>query len=150
MKTPFENYLKKDIREVINLDSLNDTRWRQRFENFERSFKLLEKYSNQEIKSELERAGIIQFFEMTFELSWKVLKDYLESQGYDVKSPRETIKQAFQIGLIEEGHPWMDALSKRNLTTHTYDEALAIKFVDEIIEVYVPIFKSLYVKLSKE
>lgn len=134
----------------MSLDSLKDTRWRQRFENFERSFKLLEKYSNQDIKSELERAGIIQFFEMTFELSWKVLKDYLESQGYDVKSPRETIKQAFQIGLIEEGHPWMDALSKRNLTTHTYDEALAIKFVGEIIEVYVPIFKSLYVKLSKE
>ncbi|WP_160549673.1 nucleotidyltransferase substrate binding protein [bacterium 1xD42-11] len=132
------------------MDSLKDTRWRQRFENFERSFKLLEKYSTQDIKSELERAGIIQFFEMTFELSWKVLKDYLESQGYDVKSPRETIKQAFQIGLIEEGHPWMDALSKRNLTTHTYDEVLAIKFVGEIIEIYVPIFKSLYVKLSKE
>jgi nucleotidyltransferase substrate binding protein (TIGR01987 family) len=75
----------------------------------------LEKYSNQEIKTELEKAGIIQFFEMTFELAWKVLKDYLESQGYMVKSPREAIKHAIQIGLIEEGHPWMDALSKRNL-----------------------------------
>jgi nucleotidyltransferase substrate binding protein (TIGR01987 family) len=87
------------------MDSLKDTRWRQRFENFERSYKLLKKYSNQEIKTELERAGIIRFFEMTFELAWKVLKDYLESQGYMVKSPREAIKQAFQIGLIAEGHP---------------------------------------------
>lgn len=132
------------------MDSLKDTRWRQRFENFEKSFMLLEKYSNQEINNELERAGIIQFFEMTFELAWKVLKDYLESQGYLVKSPRETIKQAFQIGLIEEGHAWMDALSKRNLTTHTYDESFAKMFVSEIIQIYVPVFKSLHEKLLEE
>lgn len=132
------------------MDPLKDTRWRQRFENFERSFKLLEKYSTQEIKTELEMAGVIQFFEMTFELAWKVQKDYLESQGYIVKSPRETIKQAFQMGLIDEGHPWMEALSKRNLTTHTYDKELAEKFTQEIIKQYVPAFKDLYERLLKE
>lgn len=134
----------------LKVDSLKDTRWRQRFQNFDRSYQLLEKYSKQEIKSDLERAGMIQFFEMTFELAWKVLKDYLEAQGYMVKSPRETIKQAYQIGLIEDGHHWIDALSKRNLTSHTYDEALAKKFVNEIKQIYVPIFKALYEKLSKE
>lgn len=132
------------------MDPLKDIRWRQRFENFEKAYKLLGKYSKQKIKSELERAGIIQFFKMTFELAWKVLKDYLEAQGYNVKSPRETIKQAFQIGLIEDGHNWMDALSKRNLTTHTYDEELAATFVKEIIEIYFPSLQLLYQKLSKE
>lgn len=131
------------------MESFKDIRWRQRFENFEKTYKLLEKYSKEEIKSELEKAGIIQFFEMTFELAWKVLKDYLEAQGFIVKSPRETIKQAFQIGIIEDGHLWIEALSKRNLTTHTYDEALAAKFVEEIQQVYFPIFKSLYEKLSE-
>ncbi len=130
------------------MDPLKDIRWQQRFENFEKSYKLLEKYSKVEITSEIEKAGIIQFFEMTFELAWKVLKDYLEAQGFIVKSPRETIKQAFQMGIIEEGHIWMDALSKRNLTTHTYDEAFAEKFVKEIKELYFPIFKSLYDRLS--
>ena len=62
------------------------------------------------------------------------MKDYLESQGYDVKSPRETVKQLFQIGLIDNGHIWIDALSNRNLTTHTYDEELAEKMTREIIE----------------
>lgn len=62
------------------------------------------------------------------------MKDYLESQGYDVKSPRETVKQSFQIGLIDNGHIWIDALSNRNLTTHTYDEELAEKMTREIIE----------------
>lgn len=52
------------------------------------------------------------------------MKDYLESQQLSTKSPRETIKQAFQIGLIDEGHIWIGALSDRNLTVHTYDEAL--------------------------
>lgn len=132
------------------MDPFKEVRWKQRFENFEKSFLLLEKYSKQNIQTELERAGIIQFFEMTFELAWKVLKDYLEAQGYEVKSPRETIKQAFQMGLIEDGHVWLDALSSRNLTSHTYDEAVAEKLVNEIKQKYYPAIQSIYEKLLKE
>lgn len=87
---------------------------------------------------------------MTFELAWKVLKDYLESEGYIVKSPRETVKQAFQIGLIDNGHVWIDALSNTNLTTHTYDEELAIKMTSEILDTYLPELDKIYEKLSKE
>ncbi|MGH4051940.1 MAG: nucleotidyltransferase substrate binding protein [Clostridium sp.] len=132
------------------MDNLKNIRWKQRFENFDRSYKLMAKYSKQEITSELEKAGIIQFFEMTFELAWKVLKDYLEVEGYVVKSPRETIKQAFQIGLIDNGHVWIDALANRNLATHTYDEALASKMAKEIVEIYLPELKKMYEKLSEE
>ena len=132
------------------MDNLKEIRWKQRFENFDKSYKLLNKYAKQPITTELERAGIIQFFEMTFELAWKVLKDYLEAQEYLVKSPRETVKQAFQIGLIDNGHIWMDALSNRNLTTHTYDEELANKMTNEIITMYLPELDKMYEKLSKE
>lgn len=132
------------------MDNLKDIRWKQRFENFDKSYKLLNKYAKQPITTELERAGIIQFFEMTFELAWKVLKDYLEAQEYLVKSPRETVKQAFQIGLIDNGHVWMDALSNRNLTTHTYDEELANKMTNEIITMYLPELDKMYEKLFKE
>ena len=132
------------------MDNLKDIRWKQRFENFDKSYKLLNKYAKQPITTELERAGIIQFFEMTFELAWKVLKDYLEAQEYLVKSSRETVKQAFQIGLIDNGHIWMDALSNRNLTTHTYDEELANKMTNEIITMYLPELDKMYEKLSKE
>ncbi|MGY0691483.1 nucleotidyltransferase substrate binding protein [Virgibacillus sp. FSP13] len=132
------------------MEPSNELRWKQRFENFERSYKLLEKYANEPIKSELERAGIIQFFKMTFELSWKVIKDYLEAQGYIIKSPRDAIKQAFQIELIDDGHVWLEALSKRNLTTHTYDENVAKEFVEEITTMYLPAIQALYRKLLKE
>lgn len=79
------------------MKDLKEIRWKQRFENFNKSYTLLDRYSKREDLSELEQAGLIQFFEMTFELAWKVLKDYLESEGYIVKSPRETIKQDFKM-----------------------------------------------------
>ena len=132
------------------MKNLKEARWKQRFENFDKSYKLLKKYSTQAITTELERAGIIHFFEMTFELAWKVLKDYLESEGYIVKSPRETVKQAFQIGLIDNGHVWIDALSNRNLTTHTYDEELAEKMTKEILLAYLPELDNMHNRLSEE
>lgn len=132
------------------MDQLKDIRWKQRFTNFEKSYNLLNQYIDQPIETELERAGIIQFFEISFELSWKLMKDYLEAQGFSVKSPRETIKQAYQIGLIDDGHIWIDALSDRNLTVHTYDEELAKKMVEDIIHVYFPKLKQLYYELGKE
>lgn len=132
------------------MDNLKEIRWEQRFENFDKSYKLLKKYSNKPITTELERAGIIQFFEMTFELAWKVLKDYLESEGYMVKSPRETVKQAFQIGVIDNGHIWIDALSNRNLTTYTYDEELADKMTKEILTSYLPALDKMYNRLVEE
>jgi len=132
------------------MDELKSIRWKQRFENFNKSYILLDKYSKKEGLSELEQAGLIQFFEMTFELAWKVLKDYLESEGYIVKSPRETIKQAFQMELINDGHIWMEALTVRNLTTHTYDEKVVNKLINDIINVYFPELKLLHDRLKKE
>jgi nucleotidyltransferase substrate binding protein (TIGR01987 family) len=69
---------------------------------------------------------LIQFFEITFELAWKLLKDYEEIEGLIAKTPRAAIKQAFQSGLISNGHDWIDALQDRNLTSHTYNEETAI------------------------
>ncbi|MDD4029097.1 MAG: HI0074 family nucleotidyltransferase substrate-binding subunit, partial [Caldisericia bacterium] len=88
-----------------------ELRWRQRFENFHKSYTLLDQYIQKPIETELERAGIVQFFETTFELSWKLMKDYLEAQGTIARSPREAIKLSFQCGLIDDGYVWIDALS---------------------------------------
>jgi len=99
-------------------------RWKQRFINFEKSFKLLERTLSIPTPSEAEKGGIIQFYEVCFELSWKTVKDYLESEGFLVKSPKQVIKQAFQIEIIEDGELWLSALDDRNLTTHIYDEAI--------------------------
>jgi nucleotidyltransferase substrate binding protein (TIGR01987 family) len=72
------------------------------------------------------------------------------SQFPALKTPREAIKQAYQIDLIDDGRIWLEALTKRNLITHTYDDHLAEQLVKEIIEVYYPILKKIYEKLGKE
>jgi nucleotidyltransferase substrate binding protein (TIGR01987 family) len=121
-----------------------DIRWIQRFSNFERAFLLLQDSLNTEQLSILERAGLIQFFEMTFELAWKLLKDYEETEGLIVKTPREAIKQAFQSGLISNGHDWIDALQDRNLTAHTYNEETAIAVEAKIRSKYFQLLAEVY------
>lgn len=121
-----------------------DARWKQRFSNFSKSMNYLEQALTIQSPDIVQKAGIIQFFEMSFELSWKVLKDYLEEQGFeDVKSPRAAIKQAFEIGIIENGHGWLELLQDRNLTAHTYYEEKANEMEQLIHKNYFPLLKKL-------
>lgn len=122
---------------------MTDVRWKQRFQNFDRACALLERTAANPNLSEAERGGLIQFFEMAFELSWKLLKDYLTAEGYETKSPRDAFKQAFQSGLIADGGVWLMALEDRNLTTHTYDEATALRVEKKIREDYFPLLQLL-------
>ncbi|MBI1884529.1 MAG: nucleotidyltransferase substrate binding protein [Chlamydiae bacterium] len=125
--------------------TMKNVRWKQRFCNFEKVFLQLERAIQILKPSEVERAGPIQFFELAFELSWKTLKDYLEAEGYqEVKTPRETFKQAFQIDLIDSGHSWIDALEDQNLTMHTYDESTSLKIEKLIREKYYPLLKEFF------
>ena len=118
-----------------------DIRWQQRFNQFEKAFSLLESAIGINQPSVIERAGLIQFFEMAFELAWKLLKDFEEAEGFVVKSPRDAIKQAFQAGFITSGHDWMDALEDRNLTTHTYNETIAQEVELKIRTKYFPLLQ---------
>ena len=121
-----------------------DIRWIQRFSNFERSFLPLCEALKIESPSVVERAGLIQFFEMAFELSWKLLKDYEEMEGFAPKTPREVIKQAFQTELVRDGHGWVNALQDRNLMSHTYNEKVAIDVENRIRIQYFPLLRELY------
>ena len=120
-----------------------ETRWRQRLLDFTKSLTQLEKGLADGRPEEVVRAGIIQFFEMSFELAWKTLKDYLEMQGYDIKTPRETLQQAFQLQIIADGHMWIEALEKRNLMAHTYNENTAREAESLIRNQYFKLLKNL-------
>lgn len=99
-----------------------DVRWKQRFNNYNKATNQLTEFIEKEDLNKFEVQGLIQCFEYTFELAWKTMKDYLEEEGFIVKSPRNTIQTALQSELITDGHTWIDALEKRNLMAHTYDE----------------------------
>ena len=126
-----------------------DIRWKQRFSNFNKSLLLLENALKIEQPDVLQKAGIVQFFEMCCELSWKVMKDYLEDQGFtEIGTPRNAIKKSFEIGLIEDGHAWMDLLVDRNLSVHTYDEEKANNLDLLIHTKYIQLFQHLKTSLS--
>ena len=127
-----------------------EIRWRQRFENFEKSFLLLKQSLEIEKPSAVERAGIIQFFEITFELSWKLLKDYLESQDVNPQFPRDVIKEAFHYEIIANGDIWMTMLGDRNLTVHTYNETKAAEIETKIRNVFFPAINQLYRSMKEK
>jgi len=121
-----------------------DIRWKQRYANFSLAVGNLAASLRLEEPDIFQRAGMIQFFEMSFELAWKTLKDYLEYQGVqDIKSPRAVIKKAFEIGVVQDGETWLRGLEDRNMTAHTYDETSAREVEKLIRETYFPLLERL-------
>jgi len=86
----------------------------------------------------------IQRFEFTYELSWKLMKAYLEYNGNtEGVSPRRAIQESFKEGLVSDGEGWLQMLQDRNLTSHTYDSETALKILAHIRERYVVLFDAL-------
>src|SRR5947209_12114929 len=96
-----------------------DIRWKQRFHNFDRAYVLLREALERkpEALSMLEKEGVVQRFEYTFELAWKTLKDYLEAGGLVISplTPRQVIKEAFAAKVVSDGGIWVRMLDNRNL-----------------------------------
>lgn len=91
---------------------------------FEKALNQLERALNEPV-SEYVRDAAIQRFEFTYELAWKTLKAYLATLDLIVLSPKETLKVAYQQGLLQDAAAWSELHVKRNLTSHTYDLKLA-------------------------
>jgi len=130
-----------------------DIRWIQRFNHFTKAFDRLKEaveLARQRQLSKLEEQGLIQAFEFTHELAWNTLKDFLEDRGaQNLYGSKDTTREAFKTGLIENGEAWMDMITSRNLTSHTYDEATAAKIVSAILDAYFAEFEALKNKLEK-
>ena len=114
-----------------------DIRWKQRFSNYTRAFQSLTEaveLSQQRELSSLEQQGLIQSFEFTHELAWKMLKDYLEYQGItNIIGSRDASRLAFQNELIQDGEVWMQMIEARNQTSHTYNIKVAQAMVESIL-----------------
>ena len=131
-----------------------EIRWQYRFTNFSRAFSLLREALEDGLESlsELEREGVIQRFEYTFELAWNTLKDRLEYDGvvFATVTPRNVIRQAYQARLIEDGETWIDMLTDRNLMSHTYDSERFEQVIRNIICRYLRILEKMYTRLIRD
>ena len=73
-------------------------------------------------ENELQRDAVVQRFEFTFELSWKLIAEVLKYKGFEVYGPRDSLRSGAENAIIIDAEVWMSLLEARNLTVHTYDE----------------------------
>jgi len=126
-----------------------DIRWEQRFKNYQKALRQLDKFLKQKNLNDLEEQGLIQAFEYTYELSWNVIKDYLNFQGItEIIGSRDAFRMAFNRDLIGEGHIWMDMIESRIKSSHTYNEEVAKEILIKIRENYFDQFIQLENKLK--
>ncbi|MDR1321737.1 MAG: nucleotidyltransferase substrate binding protein [Gracilibacteraceae bacterium] len=128
-----------------------DIRWRQRFENFSKACALLSEINGYELNKTppIIREGFIQRFEITFDLAWKTVNDYLRYLGHDVQpSPRPVIKEAFAANVIVDGQAFINMLEARNETSHRYDEGTFNKIFQQIKSEFYPALEGLRVYLE--
>lgn len=123
---------------------MEDIRWQQRFNNFEKGYFLLKEALEKDSLSDLEKEGTIQRFEYTFELAWKTLKDYMAGEGVVVNFPTEVIKEGFKFEVIKEGEKWIKMLKARNTTVHEYNQDKFNEIFDDISHQYIKALDELY------
>ncbi len=130
-----------------------DIRWHQRLSNYNKALVQLNRaaeISKKRELSELEQQGLIQSFEFTHELAWKVMKDFFNFQGNtEIHGSRDATRVAFKDGLINNGEVWMEMIVSRNQTSHTYDEVIAQKITKNILRKYIDWFNSFSEKMNE-
>ena len=122
-------------------ENMSKEKIRDRFHQYNKAVAKLKEALKEEPGNPLLYDGVIQRFEFTYELAWKLMKSYLESEGIaDKDSPRRAFKEAFAAGLITDGQVWIDMIGDRNLTVHTYNEQLAKDMYERIKHNYFSVF----------
>ncbi|HLR53053.1 MAG TPA: nucleotidyltransferase substrate binding protein [Candidatus Avamphibacillus sp.] len=109
----------------------------EKLRDYKRACERLEDASKVDIVNDVIYDGVIQRFEFTFELSWKLMKAFLEFTGItEIRSPRDAIREAFAFGLIQDGDQWIDMLTDRNKTSHIYDEKESRIIYEKIVAIH--------------
>lgn len=100
-------------------------------EQFNKALMRLEEALKEE-KTDFIRDSVIKRFEIVFDLSWKLIKAFLEKQGAKCVSPRDCFREAYRHNLIDYEEIWMELIDDRNYTVHIYKEILAERIYADI------------------
>lgn len=123
-----------------------------RYNTFCKSLKNLEKSRSADPEADFVLEGTVLNFSLTFDISWKVMKDILVKEmgiiDFAMGSPRETLQQAFANGIIDDDQ-WMQMLKSRNQLAHDYDGTFAKEKFQDIINIYLSLFEKMKDKVEK-
>ena len=129
-----------------------ESKFINRYHTFCKSLYNLEKSKHANPKQEFVLEGTVLNFNLTFDISWKVMKDILikkmEILDFAVGSPRETLQQAFTNKIIDDDR-WIQMLRVRNQLAHDYDGTFAEEKFQDIIHIYCMLFEKLKDNVAK-
>ncbi len=108
------------------------------YKTFKKAYLKLKEFVETDNGSEKDRSAIINAYQYTFELLWKILQKYMQQlEMLDELGPGNVIRTAFQYNIIDNGSIYMSMLKNRNLITHTYKEDVAEEIYTRIKEEYI-------------
>lgn len=126
----------------------------KKYENFCRAYQnLAEAIVKEPPYDTVTLTGLVGLFEITFEQSWKMMKEVLEYHGYaesHTGSPRAVIKTAYSAGMVNDEAAWLKALAARNNVTHSYNEEIAMSIITESKQIYTEMFAQLKAAVEKD
>ncbi|MGL5989301.1 nucleotidyltransferase substrate binding protein [Cetobacterium sp.] len=115
-------------------------RWNERISDLENAISRLKEAikDSEQISLSTLKDGVIQRFEFSLELSWKLLKTYLNNEGIDnFTTPKSVVREAFKIGILKDGNLWIKMIEDRNLTSHIYSQSMADSIYENITKKYL-------------
>jgi nucleotidyltransferase substrate binding protein (TIGR01987 family) len=127
---------------------MDDQRLHERIDEYQRATSQLAKALARPL-DEFLRDSVIQRFEVAYELAWKMLKLRLEQEAVTANSPKQVLQAALQVGFITDGNAWTELQNNRNLTSHTYDEALAQRVYEFVQQQGLALFEQLAKQASQ-
>lgn len=96
--------------------------------------------------------GLVGLYEICFEQSWKAMKEILQLNGVaegETGSPRQTLKTAYQLGMIKDEQVWLNALVTRNNVAHAYNQAVALDIIAQTKDIFYQMFCELQEELEQ-
>ncbi len=119
----------------------------KKYENFCSSLENMKDiYKYEEPYDNVVLTGLVGLYEITFEQSWKMMKEILENHGYEegaTGSPKIILKTAYKAGMIKNEELWLRALQARNNVTHSYNQKIALGIVSEAKNEFYKMFSEL-------
>ena len=120
-----------------------DEKFNRRFMSFCNSLDALAEARQRDLSDSFVLSGTSAKFSITFDLSWKVMKDilvkYYAITGFVTGSPREVLREAYKANLISDD-AWMEMLKVRNELSHDYDCEIVKEHCNTIVEKYIDLF----------
>ena len=120
-----------------------DEKFDRRFQSFCNSLDALAEARERDLTDSFVLSGTSAKFSITFDLSWKVMKDiliqYYAITGFVTGSPRDVLREAFKANLISDD-AWMDMLKVRNELAHDYDSEIVKTHCNTIVKEYIDLF----------